>query len=232
MFFDLFFNMIESDDGIRVDVDYSTELFDESTIQRWIGHLETMLAGLAANPDIVIGELPVPSPLARSMSAGRSDWAAPPIVAEPTPQRQRQEPPARASGADAVSAIQTGRMIDAVAAGPETSPAAARITGGTEPMGPLERQVHLIWSEVLGNPAILPDQPLFALGAQSLHIFRIAARMQKQGLKISAWQLMANPSIRDLAVQLSGGAAVDHVSKAVLSLEKFKRPRQNPDKSR
>src|SRR5262249_2669110 len=34
--FDLFLNAIESDQGVRLDIDYSTDLFDEGTIERWV----------------------------------------------------------------------------------------------------------------------------------------------------------------------------------------------------
>jgi len=43
--FDLFFNIVESDQGLKIDCDYNTDLFDESTIARWLNHYETMLLG-------------------------------------------------------------------------------------------------------------------------------------------------------------------------------------------
>ncbi|HJS87296.1 MAG TPA: amino acid adenylation domain-containing protein, partial [Acetobacteraceae bacterium] len=45
--FDLFFNLVETADGLRLDCDYSTDLFDEATVRRWIGHFRTLLASLA-----------------------------------------------------------------------------------------------------------------------------------------------------------------------------------------
>jgi len=47
--FDIFFNMIESDDGIEIQCDYNTDLFDEATIDRWTGHLETLLRSIVAD---------------------------------------------------------------------------------------------------------------------------------------------------------------------------------------
>jgi len=50
--FELFFNLNETEEGNMVlDCDYNTDLFDESTIQRWIGHYETLLRGLAGDAD-------------------------------------------------------------------------------------------------------------------------------------------------------------------------------------
>jgi amino acid adenylation domain-containing protein len=57
--YDLFLNFIESDTGLRIDVDYSTDLYDEATIARWIGHLRTLLAAVAADPGQRIATLPL-----------------------------------------------------------------------------------------------------------------------------------------------------------------------------
>ena len=57
--FDLFFNMIESDEGLRVDVDYNSDLFDGDTINRWIGHLETLLGAVADDADTPVKALPL-----------------------------------------------------------------------------------------------------------------------------------------------------------------------------
>ena len=47
--FDLFFNLTETDEGLLLDCDYSTDLLDEATVRRWIGHYRTLLASLVAN---------------------------------------------------------------------------------------------------------------------------------------------------------------------------------------
>ena len=44
--FDLFFNLVDTADGIRAEIDYATDLFDEQTVARWAGHLVTLLEGL------------------------------------------------------------------------------------------------------------------------------------------------------------------------------------------
>jgi amino acid adenylation domain-containing protein len=55
--FDLFFNIIESDAGLRIDCEYSTDLFDGATVARWLGHLRTLLAAVATDPDQPIARL-------------------------------------------------------------------------------------------------------------------------------------------------------------------------------
>jgi amino acid adenylation domain-containing protein len=55
--FDMFFNMIEGNDGIRIDVDYNADVFDPSTIDRWIGHFKTLAAAVAEDMGRSIHEL-------------------------------------------------------------------------------------------------------------------------------------------------------------------------------
>lgn len=57
--FDIFWNVVESDDGLRIDCDFNTDVFDAATIQRWIGHYRAMLSALAADMSLKIAELPM-----------------------------------------------------------------------------------------------------------------------------------------------------------------------------
>jgi amino acid adenylation domain-containing protein len=57
--YDLFFNMIEGKDGLRIDVDYNSALFDRETVVRWLGHFEMVLNGIAADADQRIETLPL-----------------------------------------------------------------------------------------------------------------------------------------------------------------------------
>ena len=60
--FDLFFNVIESDAGLRVDCEYSSDLFDAATIDRWLSHLQCLLAGCVADMARPIATLPLLTP--------------------------------------------------------------------------------------------------------------------------------------------------------------------------
>lgn len=55
--FDLFFNMVESSQGLRIDVDYATDLFDEATIARWVENLRQVLRALVSDAATPIGAL-------------------------------------------------------------------------------------------------------------------------------------------------------------------------------
>ena len=67
--FDMFFNLTESPRGVRIDVDYNAEVFERSTIERWIGHLTTLVAALAADITQPIQTLPL-------LSVAEQSWLA------------------------------------------------------------------------------------------------------------------------------------------------------------
>jgi len=55
--YDLFFNIVEGSRGLFVECDYSTDLFDATTIDRWLKHFQTLLESIVANPSEPIGKL-------------------------------------------------------------------------------------------------------------------------------------------------------------------------------
>jgi len=56
--FDLGLFVVEKPEGLSCMVEYSTDLFDASTIRRFIGHFRTLLEGIAVSPDMRISDLP------------------------------------------------------------------------------------------------------------------------------------------------------------------------------
>ena len=57
--FDLTLSLMEATDNITGYFEYSTDLFDHSTIERMTGHFRTLLEGVVANPDQPISHLQV-----------------------------------------------------------------------------------------------------------------------------------------------------------------------------
>jgi amino acid adenylation domain-containing protein len=57
--FDLFFNFVEGQKGLLLECDYNADLFDASTIERWMRHYQTALEGIARNPSEPLGRIPV-----------------------------------------------------------------------------------------------------------------------------------------------------------------------------
>ncbi|HEY6455787.1 MAG TPA: amino acid adenylation domain-containing protein [Steroidobacteraceae bacterium] len=56
--FDLFLNVIESNDGLRLDCDYNTDLFDATTIDRWLDCYQTVLEMIVADPEQTVERIP------------------------------------------------------------------------------------------------------------------------------------------------------------------------------
>jgi non-ribosomal peptide synthetase component F len=57
--FDLTLAMVNTDDGLKGVWEYNTDLFESSTIERLAGHFANLLAGIVANPQAQISQLPL-----------------------------------------------------------------------------------------------------------------------------------------------------------------------------
>jgi amino acid adenylation domain-containing protein/non-ribosomal peptide synthase protein (TIGR01720 family) len=56
---DLSLDMVEVGETLQASVEYSTDLFDATTMTRMLGHFQTLLEGIVANPDQRLWELPL-----------------------------------------------------------------------------------------------------------------------------------------------------------------------------
>jgi len=59
---DLALDMFENPEGLYAEIEYSSDLFDASTVARMEGHLLTLLAGIVKDSDQPISELPILTP--------------------------------------------------------------------------------------------------------------------------------------------------------------------------
>ncbi|HZU69407.1 MAG TPA: amino acid adenylation domain-containing protein [Ktedonobacteraceae bacterium] len=57
--FDLSFEMQDRSDGLLIFLEYNTDLFDETTIVRMMGHWQRLLEGIVADPQQHIADLPL-----------------------------------------------------------------------------------------------------------------------------------------------------------------------------
>ena len=57
--YDFFFNFTEGTNGLSVDCDYNTDLFDETTIHRWFDRYEVLLESIVSKPVEVLDAMPV-----------------------------------------------------------------------------------------------------------------------------------------------------------------------------
>jgi amino acid adenylation domain-containing protein len=89
------------------------------------------------------------------------------------------------------------RALALAAAAPVSSP----------PRTPLEDRIAAVWAAAIGLPTVGVHDPLFALGADSLQVFRIAAQLDREGIAVSARELMKNPTVAALAQAIDGTPA-------------------------
>jgi len=76
--FDLHLLMQQTARGLRGRLTYNTDLFEPVTIRRMAGHLVTLLAGMAANPEARVMELPLLASAERHLLAEWSEGPAEP----------------------------------------------------------------------------------------------------------------------------------------------------------
>ncbi|MDZ8184105.1 MAG: amino acid adenylation domain-containing protein [Nostoc sp. ChiSLP02] len=64
---DLTLYLTETIHGLLGNLEYNTDLFDESSIQRMLGHLQTLLEGIVTNPKQLLSELPLLTDIERQL---------------------------------------------------------------------------------------------------------------------------------------------------------------------
>lgn len=72
--YDLNFNLIEDGGSLLLQCDYSVDLFDDATVERLVGHFQTLAAGVVADPGQRVSLLPLLS--ARERQQILVDWNA------------------------------------------------------------------------------------------------------------------------------------------------------------
>lgn len=86
--FDLTLSVVESADGLRAALEYNADLFDPTTADRLLGHLQTLLASAAAEPDAPVSSLTMLTEdeqrmlLQWNQTGTDADGSEPPIDAE------------------------------------------------------------------------------------------------------------------------------------------------------
>jgi aryl carrier-like protein len=78
------------------------------------------------------------------------------------------------------------------------------------PQTPVELALAAIWRDVLQLERVGLSDDLFALGADSIHLFKITARANRQGIPILAKQLMKQRTIAALARGIDDAAVMQN----------------------
>ncbi len=92
------------------------------------------------------------------------------------------------------------------AALPAHSPAEERAPEFAEPRTPIEAALAIIWADVLRRDRVGRTDDLLALGADSIQVFKITARANRQGIALMAKELMQHRTIARLASHLEAGS--------------------------
>jgi amino acid adenylation domain-containing protein len=75
--FDLFLELTATPQGLRGELNYSTDLFERGTVQRMLGHLERVLEQVAADADVRLSRLELPGQAERARLLALGEGAAP-----------------------------------------------------------------------------------------------------------------------------------------------------------
>ncbi len=57
--FEIFVNTVPTQQGLRLEVQYNSDLFDDATIRRWFGAMEALLRAAVADSTLKVGQLPL-----------------------------------------------------------------------------------------------------------------------------------------------------------------------------
>lgn len=107
---------------------------------------------------------------------------------------------------DALPLTPNGKLDRAALPAVEHKPVAAK--DDAVPRTPTEVKLALLWMEVLRLESVGRDDDLFALGADSIQVFGIAARANRRGMPLTAKLLFAHRTIAKLGRRLDMDSAV------------------------
>jgi hypothetical protein len=100
---------------------------------------------------------------------------------------------------DALPQTANGKLDRKALPDPDFSVARKAMDPASAPETVTEKALAAIWCEVLGLKDISVTETIFAMGIDSLAVFRLAARMMGKGHGLEARHVLDNPSLRELA---------------------------------
>jgi amino acid adenylation domain-containing protein len=163
----------------------------EAVLSRSVGAAAVALREDTAGKPTLVGYL------ARASAEGRSDEALRAKLAEDLPDYMV---PAIWVRLDSLPMTPNGKLNRAALPAPDIT--APQEQAFAAPKTPLEEALASIWAEVLKLDRVSRDSDLFSLGADSIHLFQIAARANRKGISLSARQLLDHPTVAALATLL------------------------------
>lgn len=120
--FDLSLMVNETENGLTAILEFNRDLFDPATAQHWLGHFETLLEGIVANPAQRVTELPLLTPAERRQllevwNDTQTDYPRDATIVDLFEQQVRRNPAAVALelGAERVTYGELNRRADGLA---------------------------------------------------------------------------------------------------------------------
>ncbi|MEC0210153.1 amino acid adenylation domain-containing protein [Paenibacillus ehimensis] len=168
--------ILQQGDDMRIQFDYNAQVYEREAMERLLGHWMRIMEQLAANPDVRVQELRLPSPAERKrLPTGLGGSTA--------------KPPQGAAG----HSLSTEGVASASA---EFVP----------PRTPVEAKLAELWQEVLGAPRIGVRDHFFELGGHSIKAMQLTEKVNTvMGAALSLRAVLAAPTIEEMAGLLSSG---------------------------
>ena len=190
--FDLTLFATEGPEGLRLTMEYSTDLFDPARVDRMLGHYRALLEEIVADPD---------QPIGRPAHADRSG-------AKRNSRRRWQNTAcdeiccARGSGRSQVKVCGDGRAEQQRGGAARSRKVSTRRRSPRRrlPRGPVEEVVATVWETVLGLDHVGADESFFDIGGHSLLAAQVIARLREAfGVDVPLRTLFDAPTVAGLA---------------------------------
>ena len=186
--FDLLLAARDTGQGLRLEWQYDTTLFDGPSIERLATRFAAFLESAVGSPDLPVNELLLPGELER---------AAPAAAVEPT----------ETGLAGALPVIGAHGKLDRRAR-PRPSGAAQLHEAYEEPESELECLLAQVWSQLLGIERVGAGDSFFGLGGNSLAATRMVTAVQaRTGIQLPLREVYQRGSVRQLASWLADHSA-------------------------
>jgi amino acid adenylation domain-containing protein len=183
--FDVTLNLLETPEGLSGYFEYNTDLFEEATIARMTGDLQTLLAAIVARPEQRLRELPL-----------LTEAECQQLLVERNT-RLTSYPPEHVH-------LRLNRKVDRGVLPKGEGLRAELGTPLVAPQTEFERTITAIWQGILGIEKVGRQDNFFDLGGDSLLLVQVQSKLQTVLKRnIALLELFEYPNVSSLAEHLN-----------------------------